>query len=215
MPIGDVYQVRCVSYTPSQICVNSLYCLVTGVTGTEPSPGQLALTIDNNLSVGYIPLISTNARWRGISVQLQSSPKPVPSTSIVNDAVGGGSGDLLPAQTSYVIAFTNGIANRHGRGRIYPGFGPESNNTASGFLASAGQIILQSLANLMIGSFVNTQVSPAGTNTLQWVHRTVTKFPPPTPPLVAYQNIVTAVGRPRWATQKRRGQYGRVNILPF
>lgn len=214
MAMGDVYRVRTICYTATQIAINSTYWLSTNSTGAGALPADIATAFDTLFAPVYKNWMSSAAKWRGVDVQKQVTPRPVPEFQIVNDAAGNGSANMLPTQVSGVIGWKTLIAGRHNRGRIYPGFVDALFADAAGSLTAGGVAVLAPIAAAYGTQPVVTTVAPAGTDTFRLCVRSVTVAVPP-PNLVAYTPVVTGIPRTRFATQRRRGQFGRTNVLPF
>lgn len=215
---GDVYKIRAFCYdTPlTQVCINSIYHVITGVgAGSTVLQDSYLSAISALFGAWYKPLMGATAGYRGASLQLVSGalPYPVPITSITGNGAGTAAGNNLPLQVSYVVSLPTALSGKHYRGRIYPGFPPASFSDVNGAMNAGGQAAIATFAANFLGA---TSITITGyTITGLWAVRAFIKGHPPAPNVIAYNSVTTPIGQPRWATQRRRGQYGRINNLPF
>lgn len=212
MAVNDVYRLRvvCYSTTLAQIAINNSYWKILVEVGVMPGPGPQAIAteFDAVLSNPYKAMMPATARYRGVSTQLiVGGPPPVPSTSIVNDNVGTAAGNALPAQDSFVLAWKTALSGRHQQGRIYPGFPAASFNDANGNMNGAGITANTALGAAYFGNVV--VVSGGWSATFELCVRSKIGL------VNTYNPVVVVIPRPRWGTQRRRGNYGRLNPLPF
>ena len=209
--VGDVYQVRILCYNTflKQIALNNLYYRVTSEAGTGGTAPQLRDVLDPALAPVYKAWMPVVSRYRGVWVRLVSTPLPLPYSTFASDGIGTGGADGVPAQVSGVISFTTPYAGRHYRGRIYPGF------PSGSFMDSEGQMTgpgLTALADIR-DQLVLARTFGAGANTSLAIPCVRAVFLPPAPP--QYYGIVAGFANSSWGTQRRRGDYGRTNDLPW
>lgn len=199
----------CYETAAAQIGINTIYYLVTSLAGTVTDQ-MCAAQISTVTSPFYKNLMGTNAMFSGVGVSIMFGTGLTQQTSQyftnADSGVGTVASNQTPLQASYVISLKTGLASRHGRGRIYPPFPPSSFATADGLMTAAGQVALQLLA-AQIQTPVAV-VSGANTATLTPTVRGVTGG------LAAFVTVQQAVGRQAFATQRRRGQFGRLNLPP-
>lgn len=215
--IGDEVRIRRYSFQPinSQLGVNTMYYLVTNLVGTV---NDTDVAVEDFATFGpfYQSLQSPQSEYYASGVSLMQTLSIKQRTSEVLSThlplVGNVGTISLPNQVSYVLALKTASASRHGKGRIFPPFPSATFSTVDGDLTNAGQVVLQLLAaQLLIPLVVTAGVNTA---TLTPTVRSVQLQPPPLPPLVSYVNIASSVGRSRFGTQRKRGQYGRPNVPP-
>jgi hypothetical protein len=147
------------------------------------------------------------ARYVGTTVQGINTVPPIlaPTASTSGQGDGFASGELLPRQVAGLVHIRSRILGRHGRGRMYIPFGTEDWNSIGGKVEAGGLAILASFAAFNSNSFLvsggtgSTRVSPRIRNRL-------------TNDLTI---VDEAIGDDRWATQRRRGEFGRTNSIPF
>jgi len=217
--LGDVYRQRMFCYdTPlTQICINTVYFKVTDVTnvGTMLTPSMVGV-MDTRMGALYKPTMPATAQYYGLSMQLVNGvgPPPVPINSNAVTGVGTAAGNITPLQVSGLVSFRTAFAGRHYRGRIYPGFVPVSSVDANGAMNNAGEGLIATFGAGFIGNITIT----SGANSIigVFVVRTSVKnILPGGPPTITYNPITLVVTPQRFATQRRRGQFGRINALPF
>jgi hypothetical protein len=216
-PIGNgtILRIRAYAYNPAetQVGINGTYWLVSGVTG-------VVTDLDANARFGavyaafYQALMPVTCNFAGVGVALMIEGSRLQQTAELFDDTFAGPGTAGPAgtptQASYLISFKTGSPLRHFNGRIYPPFPWAGFADASGKMLAAGQVVLQQLAQQYQLGFTFEGAGTTATFTLL----VRGKFPPPVVPEVSYLPVTAAIGRPRFATQRRRGQYGRINALP-
>jgi hypothetical protein len=206
--VGDILQAKTYTYFQGQLGITSVHYRVTAAAGTETS--QLVVAeYDTFQATQYKALITNAALYRGVTLQKIKTTIESLAISITNSGVGTGGATAGPTQVAGLITKRSNLAGRHGRGRVYIPF-PD----ASAFGALTSQptgAYLTALANLAAKMFVNPytfftapllQLEPIIAN--------------PTVLIVgSWPVITTTTQQPKWATQRRRGDYGRLNVLPF
>lgn len=207
MPVGDLYQIRTLCWSSTQIGLNVRYYTIAAFTGTEATPTQIAAGFDTALNGAYKALLSASAAWRGVGAKRLTTVPTIEYSSIGNAGVGGVAGDLLPTQVSGLISLYSTTPNRIGRGRVYVPFPSEADNTSAGVAQASYVTRLQTLAALLnVTTVVN---GTGGTTSLAPVLRNRQTGA-----------LITLIGgttfsHSNWATQRRRGNYGKQNLFPF
>lgn len=207
--VSDIVEMRTVQYTPTQIALNVSHWVVGIVTTGGAHLGEMALSFDDVLHVQYKGIMSDQARWRGVGCRVLGpvTPPSIEFGNITNDGIGGAVSPLLPTQTTYVIRKRTQLAGKQNMGRIYPGFPPVSAANSAGDMTAAYATGVQTLAdqyNLLRPIVV---LGAGGDTTLL--------------PVLKHAGTLTFTvidhwdGTTRFATQRRRGQLGKANVLPF
>lgn len=205
---GDVFLVRIICQLDQQVSVNAK---LVRCSQSDANPSvlltELADAISTDLGPKYVDLLSVDATYRGVSVQrVNPQPKTIPVVSIVQQSGGLVVGNPLPPQTAGLVSLKGSAAGRRFQGRIYLPFPGENSNAAEGVPSFDYVVDANSIGTSMI-----TGYSIAGTiggsaefvYTLDVTGADVNKD---------FNSFVT---RPGWATQQRRGAFGRTNITPF
>lgn len=203
---NEVWEIRIVSSTSTQVAVNTVRLRCNVHSGTGATDQQLANAFDASINAEYKAVISGQAAYRGISAQrIFPTPRTAAAIAIGSAGVGGVSGDLLPSQVSGIISLKTEFAGPKYRGRIYIPFPGEPSNSLAARPESAYVGALQTLADAIftpfsIGSGGNT--SDLVPVIFHRVSNTTTE-------------VAQAIASTLWATQRRRGDFGRLNSLPF
>jgi len=209
---GDLLQVRTVCYTDNQISMNVLhYQMVTQ--GVAPiTLENMAEALSELWAPLYKSLMPDSAAFRGVSVQNLMSPRTLEYHETGDSGPGTEGANLAPTQATGLIRFRAPLAGRRYRGRIYPGLISAGLIAANGGLSVGGETALNALA---------TELGPA---------RTVAEDGQTALLGLAIRHpdvIVAGVRIPQWstvdlidpsvllATQKRRGEYGQHNVIPW
>lgn len=219
MAIGDIWRIKALCYdtTLLQIQLNNMYFVVVSDTGAGPPALNVAQAFDVVVAPLYKALMSANSKYRGVQAQFIGQPPLLPQIPVdthANDGPGVGAGaNTVPAQVSGVVSWKTALAGKHYRGRIYPGFLDTGFVDTWGEITNAGVAALQALGNAWA---TNRSVTygPSIAN-LQLVVQGVFRDAMGIVTSVAYQRVVSALARNRLGTQRRRGQYGRNNPLPW
>jgi hypothetical protein len=202
---NDVFTVRVACHTPNQVGINTLYYRVTDVAAGNLPASEVAEFFTTRFKPLWRECLSSNATFRGTSVQrVEPQPKSIP-VPFVNPDPGLFLGDKLPGQVSGIITTQTIFAGRRFRGRLYIPFPSEDANSATGLVHPNYVTALDDLADgLGPQIFI---VTPSGSGTVRHVlyHRDAD----------SYTDIASYVARDRWATQRRRGHYGALNQPPF
>jgi hypothetical protein len=209
MAVGDIIEAKVGCFDASlQAGLNIRHYRI----GTQTNPGLdlpyfvAAGELTVILSPLYKALLSVQAAYMGVSIRRLS---PLPATNEFADTALAGpglvAGDQLPTQVAGLITFRGIASGIAGRGRIYVPFPGEEDSSPGGVTTTDYQNRLQALAN----AWANTLVVTEGVN--QWeldpiiLRRATFEF----------QELITGIARIPWATQRRRGGFGKTNSLPF
>lgn len=209
---GDILQVRIGSYTPNQEGLNILHYKVGILTTGGATLQEIATTLDGLMSIPYPAWLAIGSRYAGVGVTNITPPRTVEYTSVVNDSPGAGIG-MVPTQVSGLVQIKTFLGGASNRGRIFPPFPGADGVAATGGMNAMGLARLGAIAaaipvtDTIVGMTGSTQI------VLVVLHSTTT-YPggvaTPTP-----TNAVSLKAIPAYATQRRRGQFGRLNAAPF
>lgn len=207
-PIGSILKVQTICTVPGQISVLTTKWQMTNITGGSQFPTTDFLTeFDSQMGSLMQPLLSNGAQYYGTQVYLMNpiGPAPRPDSFKGNTVAGTGGAGLMPTQVSGLISFYTPQLGKVGQGRAYIPFP----SLAAG--QSDGTPTPEYLANLSaLATFLRVLNNiTAGAISGDFEH-------------VLYQGgsatplfITDATPRDAFATQRRRGAYGRVNTPPF
>lgn len=207
--VDDVIQVRVVYHGPTNQESYSIFNFVC--TATDPlnpaTDADVAVQFDSDLSTALKGMLSEDWAYDGVEVSLISrSPKPV--TQIVNTGAGPGIvvSPTANTQATGLLTLLTTFAGRAYRGRLYmPGVWVGAISAGLGFpttdyvsgLAALG-VLLVAFGDISVG-FRSSSIS--------WgvYHRVAHEI----------SQVVTTLARLRFATQRRRGNYGKNRTPPI
>jgi hypothetical protein len=211
--VGDVVQARVVCTTSTQVGMNITHWRVVSVIGVGASLQQIADQLDALLFTPYKAWLSAAASYRGVGVTNIMGDRSVEQVSVAHSGVGAAAVSLIPTQVSGLIKWKTQSAGRHFRGRIYIPFPASNNQDVNGELNIGG---VARLADILTGYFPSLVVTiGAAQSTLQLVILHQPTPSRPIPPASLTTDVSLGAVVPEWATQRRRGDFGRPNVAPF
>lgn len=205
--LGDRLRVRIVCANANQIAENILFYRCSLTTLSSVTLVEVAEAIDILVEAEYKAIMSTDAIYRGVGVQ---SYFPLPLSNEAHTAANAGPGTnasiSLPLQVAPVLRKTTNYGGPSGRGRIYTPFPPGAAVTTDGAMSPTYLTALENLAAVYpLTLFV---VGAGGTARFEMGLQSRTN---PT----AFPEILDIIAVGLFGTQRRRGQYGRGNLVPF
>lgn len=215
--LGDLIKARAWVKDGDQAAVNTIYYLCTGGNTGGVTDQDVASSLQVNWNPFYVSLINNNAEWRGVQVYTKPATPGFPLAPVFdnsNPLIGTAGPIALPKQTCSLIRFQSGQGGRQFRGRIYLPFPASADTALDGAPSASYQTRLLALATFLQNTFFLTDVS--GTKFIPCIqvieHGPYGKppQPPPVPSPILQWNISS-----RWATQRRRGAFGRLNASPI
>lgn len=205
MLVNDILQIKFFCSQQAQLAVNVTHWVVSSIVGLAPTDNAVALFFGNRVKVAYAGLLNNNATFQGTSCQhLFPLPTRVEDFNAVT-ALGGTAGAAgLPKQCCGLFTKKTALAGRANRGRVYVPFPSETDNADGTSAPTAGYMTnLGGLAALLTTSATLTNDENATTFLPVVYHRATHSF----------TLITTAFARQKWATQRRRGDFGRTNSI--
>jgi hypothetical protein len=200
--------VKCMIWTSDveQAAVNSVYYKVTAIGGTPATDQDVCDAVDTIVSGSIQALMNNNATYNGVQAQIVAPGTVLVSVSQTSHAGAGTGGAVaLPKQACGITSFYTDTAGPKGRGRNYLPFASTGGDSGDG-KPSSGYI---TSAQAMYVALMNLTAIAAGGRTA-------------TVSLVIYNRptktgipVIRMVTRAVWATQKRRGAFGRTNKSPI
>jgi len=170
----------------------------------------------NRFSGPYRDWLPTQAVFQGVSVRRIATAVQFAAGPFyhVFNLAGGVSGGMLPMQVSGLIRKTTPGDSEHvppivsAKGRIYVPFpAVTSYNSVDGVLSAGGLQRLQS-----VQAVIGTDVLLVGGARLRMsMKRTKTNPFPEPPTLLGYTDVTALTSLAALATQRRRGDFGRIN----
>ena len=210
---GDIAELKVfVMTTTGQLGVNILHFQIGTPTGGF-NQAHMAAWGSTQFGPGYKLIIPSVATFWGCSCK-NVSQSPIPTASTDNSTKGPGTDGaiLLPTQTSGLISLRTPYAGRKYRGRMYIPFPSMTDNTAPDVPSASYVSAIQALGNVLAAPITITGVPYQATAKCGIFHRPP-KGQPVTPSSITV--ITKAIAASIWATQRRRGEFGRKNVAPF
>jgi hypothetical protein len=208
--IGDVMEFRVVTQQAGQAGINVVHFRCSARSGAGATEQQVVNAMDALVSVPIKNILATTASYRGLGMR-KISPLPVGVEFISTTGGGNGLGGIegLPPGVCGMITKKTAIPGRQHRGRVYVPFPAESNNGADGRPIAAYLASLDIYANAVLGSGKIILGTGIGNDlTIDGVVWSRVGAGSST-------QISGWTNRPRWATQRRRSDYGKQNVAPF
>jgi hypothetical protein len=210
----DILEVRTVCTNADQLSLNVYHYRTTFTAG--PAPGvtiaEMAASLSAIFSPGYQTIMPASAVYRGTGVKNMMIPPTQEATSTAGAGPGVASGSEIPQQVTYLVNFKTANSGRGFRGRVYPGFVANSFVNTSGNMNAAGFTAIQLMAATIVGNFTITSGPNQTTIQLVILRRQANKLPLLFPTTA---DVITITARNAFATQRRRGDFGRTNTTPL
>lgn len=200
-----------------QAAVNSAWYTVASIGDPPATDADFATAMDAAIGPVMKPLLSAVAtcEYRGVQVTVNNSDYPYKNITLpVNGTAAAGAGtggDIpMPTQTCGLIRFQATRPGPGGRGRWYLPFPPQDSDSGGGSPSNA-RILLQLDLAAVVG--VNVALSEGGrtANLVRVLVHSPYKGSIPGLPSPVQDFISSTL----WATQRRRGNYGRTNSSPI
>jgi len=213
--IGSLVQVRVWCVDSEQASVNSIWYSVAALGATPITDQDVSDTRDTTFAPLFKALLNNLASYHGVQVVVHSQIAPfgqllAPVFTNANAGVGTRGAIALPRQVSGLISYQTILPGPAGRGRLYIPFPADADNQGGG--APGGTYITNALA---LASATNTGISitvggRTGTLVRALVHKAnkAGVFLQPTP-------VTGGTVSSKWATQRKRGTFGRANSSPI
>jgi hypothetical protein len=221
--LGDIFELTTVSQDStapnSQVGLMKTHYIVSVLGATPPTQTQIAIAMDNaqGLAAQMKLWLNNQSLYRGVMVQkIYPIPagKPAVEFTVANAGAGTAGAQQLPRQSCGLIYATTAKAGRAFRGRNYLPFPAAALQNATLDQPSAAAVaILGGVATILYGTFVVSVGGVLTTLTPIIFHRKANKAG--TTVANGYDPILNFGGRLLWATQRRRGDYGRQNNSPI
>lgn len=202
---GNILEVRFVSQKDEQVAYNVRHYRVSSLGGQGTTLQEIIDALDVKFHADYKALLSIDATYLGMDARRVWSDTTSPRFSNANQGSGDVTGDPLPTQTAGLISLRTDLPGGSGRGRMYVPFPGELDNDASGKPTTSYTGRLADLGDALTDDVI-VNVG-ADSTTLQPV-----VFDRQ---LAGWNAITGRVVRAKWATQRRRGSFGRPNVPPF
>ena len=207
-PIGSVLRAITVCQAPGQISEISRKWQLTDLTGGSTFLStDFVQQYDNDMAAMVPNMMANAAGYYGTMVYLENpiGAKPRPDTTNANATAGTGGAGLAPTQTAGLISFYTDILGKAGQGRCYLPFPPVDEVSVDGTPTVGYQTASEAIGNYLSNDIVIVVGPVTG------------RFAPIMYPggAAPVKFITSYKSHNAWATQRRRGSFGRTNSLPF
>lgn len=204
---GDKVELTLYCRHTEQVAVNVFHYEVSGLVGTVTAQ-SVVNDLANRFAAGYTTWLANAASFAGAKLRLVGEdgvlPAPVYSVAASPD---GASGVSLPRQLCGLLQKRREAQGPKGRGRAYIPF-PGEDMRAGPSLSAAGEGALTAIIALLWGTTGAFTIVPvvgqSATFTAVLWNRETNSF----------SFVIRYNHTSQFATQLRRGSYGRPNVLP-
>jgi len=219
--INDVLRVRIVCYSGAETQLGeSITTWKVNTVTIAPSDVDVAAALAQLFAPAYRAWMSSDTEYRGVGVK-RIEGTDGPTAEVINTGfagVGTQAGVSAPAQVSGLIRHRSNTyyigasgKNRLAQGRLFVPFPAAVWIGGSGAMTPAGQAAIDNIAGT-IG--VSRNIVGIGGNLTMVLGTYVTEGPGPVFTKAFVQSLSISASH-LWATQRRRGEYGRTNTDPF
>jgi len=207
MPLaaGDKFEIVTYCRVAQQTALNVLMYRMSAVAGDAPTEQQIVTAFTAYIKPYYAAILSGECEFLGCSLRLATTKPFGGYYYSQNIAFGDFTAPVMAKQTTGIISWRTALGGRPGRGRSYIPFPAETANETPGIPRTDYMTSIDALAGKLrtTGAMVFQ-----GADTLTLVLQVYHKQPH------TFTDVTHYVTPRKWATQRRRGDYGRVNQPP-
>lgn len=206
LAVGDILEARTIMSLDEQLGINVRHWRVKSIDMGAPVLSRVAVELSGQSSAEYKVALTSKAQYHGVGVRRLT---PTPTLEAVSDAAAGpGVGGPTPQakQVTGIITLRSDTPGRRARGRMYIPFPATDANEANGNPTAAYLANLDDLGNDHVGDVIIDDLAGnvATITSIVWSKKFSQFYP-----------ITGKTVRDKWATQRRRGDYGATNEAPF
>lgn len=204
LAVGQVLEVTVGCTCNDQFGLNVSHWQVAAVTAPPPNDGDTAAAFDATFAPLYKPAMTAAAFYFGVRAQIiLPAPRKVAVVAALLTGAGTDLSGPLPEQVSGLISLRTNTAGRGGRGRLYPPFPAiDAVDDPNAKPTGAYTALLQAIANVHQTPFLVTAGAANATLVPVLLKRSTGATTP----------VTGAFATGLWATQRRRGNYGKTNV---
>lgn len=208
VPIGGLVRWKPQCFINNQLGENILYFKRTDALVTSPTEDKVLEAIDNAFAPVIRPLLATAAQYMGSSLQRLTPTLSNRFTYSVNAGAGTGTaGDVMSTQTCGLITKLTDMGGKKNRGRMYVPFPSEGDSVLG--VPSDGIGGYQARLATLAAQLISDVTLLTGQTFAPWLcgYDEVVGLK-----VFAERGRITDYRRgPGWATQRKRGYYGKTN----
>lgn len=205
--LNDILSLQVICNNVEQTSFNTFHYIITATAPPAPFVSDVGVAFDTLMAPLFKACMSANSVYEGVRAQ-KIAPLPVTAQALISAHTGAGTagGNDLPRQTAGLISWKTDLAGRGFRGRTYVPFPSSTFLTPGGHTTAGYQTAVLAIANAAIG-FTAVAAGGGSCGLLLGVYhrKTLTITPIVSPARV----------RLFWATDRRRGDFGRPNVSPI
>ena len=207
-PIGTILRVLNIFKSTNQIAQCTHKFQLTQLTGGSSFSSTAFLTQwSAEMLVKLPPILSNSAEYYGsmcyIMNPIGAAPRPDDTGAL--SQVGTGGAGLLPTQACGLTSWYTPLLGKHGQGRTYWPFPAPAHSEADGTPTAAYLTLLGDLTSFLTNTIAVVDGPVTGLFNHVIYHD----------PLAGPQFVDDGLERNAWATQRRRGAFGKANSPPF
>lgn len=204
--LGDVWRATMAMTTPSgQVQEMNLNYEIT-VQGAGDSRAALLAQIDTNITTFVRTYMSNTCHYYGSRLSAVRTAFPYAPVITTPNLVGLIAEHMLPSQTRPIIKLYTELVGRKYRGRLFM-FTPVASQTSTNETPEPAMMSSYK-------SFVDSQLGGVIVGGTTWTASIWHRPHPPAPPLDPTP-VTRSSSSGRWGTQRRSGDYGRLNSNPW
>lgn len=205
--LGEYVLIQLFASDGNQLGICGCHFQVTGILGVGVTLDQIANVFDASTAATAVGMLPASATYRGMQVKSVDTPSALPGTGVVHAGGGTFSASVGPRSVSLTVTKLTAKIGRKHRGRMYVPFVPsaafdagnDGEPTAAYTTAVAAWVAATWQGGNVTVGLDQTTLSPI-------VYQKTTKT----------ADLITAFRtNEKWASQHRRGDYGRTNTFPF
>lgn len=216
LTVGNLLLMRIWCSDAEQASVNNIWYSVAAVGAPAATDFDVATQMNALLAPLYKPILSELAAFRGVQVQIHTNTPAYPAVNSVvfdNSLNGPGTGGptALPRQTCGLGSFSTNFPGRQFRGRVYFPFPGVEADDGTGKPIAGYVAAIQTITDDLSTGVSIVESTRTATLVRALVHVKAPKSgirPVPTP-------VTGGSASFKWATQRRRGSFGRPNLSPI
>lgn len=203
---GNVLRMRA-WFTIAEQAAVATWCYKVGTITGSLVLSDVAISFDSIMHVKLKAMVTSQARYNGIQCYLLNTlPLPRPQDVTANAGACTAGPIALPRQSTGITSWFTDFAGPGNRGRTYWPFPPASGDETIGEPNAAYIAAVDDVCGDLKNNIVFTGSGGSANGILSlFVKRT------PTAPIPIREFLT----HPKYATQKRRGSYGRTNASPI
>lgn len=203
---GYMCKLQAVVQDGGQVAINTFHYKVTGVGAPALTDADFAVYFDNQIAADMKAIIYNGATYKGSLCQV-ILPLPVTIPQIATAGAGTGTSGVnaLPKQSCGLTSWKTALGGRKYRGRTYWPFMGTAMVTGDGVPSAGAQTLLANATVAVLNLTAPNVGGRSATVQLSVFHRSDGTSTP----------ITTGLIKPAFATQRRRGDFGRLNSSPI